>query len=42
MDDLLTWLKRHLARERNPDLIIAIMAGVLAWVLTCLLRALMG
>jgi hypothetical protein len=40
--NFLSWLKSWLACEQHPDLIIAVIAGFLAMVLTILLRALLG
>jgi hypothetical protein len=35
-------LRRAIARGKRPDLLIAIVAGALAWLVTSLLRAIIG
>jgi hypothetical protein len=42
MTGLLRQLLRAIAKARRSDLLIAIFAGALAWLLTALLRAALG
>jgi hypothetical protein len=42
MNGFLRRLRRAIARSQAHDLVIAIVAGALAWLITLLLRAAMG
>jgi hypothetical protein len=42
MMGFLRQLRRAIARAKAPDLVIAILAGTLAWFITALLRAAIG
>ena len=42
MIGFLRQLRRAIARSQAPDLVIAILAGALAWLITLLLRAVIG
>jgi hypothetical protein len=42
MNGILRQLRRAIARSQAPDLVIAILAGALAWFITLLLRAAIG
>ena len=42
MNRLWQWLQRHLAPAGRPDLLLAIMSGLIAWILTLAFRAAVG